>query len=93
MFHCVMQRSKEALKYLVCAVKGLDPDDVEDVILLNTIDYSEFNMKEIILDTRILLKDKSILNIELQMYSQSYWKERSLLYLVYTDGKPHTTAG
>lgn len=81
MFHCVMQRSKTALKHLVCAVKGLNPDDVEDVILLNPIDYSEFTLKEIILDTRILLKDKTTLNIELQMYPQSYWKERSLLYL------------
>ena len=81
MFHCVMQRSKEALKHLVCSVKGLSYEDIEDVILLNPIDYSEFNLKEIILDTRILLRDRSILNIELQMYPQSYWKKRSLLYL------------
>ncbi|MCR5651438.1 MAG: Rpn family recombination-promoting nuclease/putative transposase [Lachnospiraceae bacterium] len=81
MFHCVMQRSKEALKHLVCSLKGLSYEDIEDVFLLNPIDYSEFNLKEIILDTRILLRDQSILNIELQMYPQSYWKKRSLLYL------------
>ena len=81
MFHCAMQRSKTALKALVCAVKGLDPDDVDDVILLNTIDYSEYSDKEIILDTRILLKDSTIMNIELQMYSQTFWKKRSVLYL------------
>ena len=81
MFHCAMQRSNKALKALVCAVKGLNPDDVDDVILLNTIDYSEYSDKEIILDTRILLKDSTVLNIELQMYSQSFWKKRSILYL------------
>ena len=81
MFHCAMQRSNKALKALVCSVKGLDPDDVDDVILLNTIDYSEYSDKEIILDTRILLKDSTVLNIELQMYSQSFWKKRSILYL------------
>ncbi len=72
MFHCVMQRSKEALKHLVCSLKGLSYEDIEDVFLLNPIDYSEFNLQEIILDTRILLRDQSILNIELQMYPQSY---------------------
>ncbi len=81
MFHCVMQHSNEALKHLACSVKGFRYEDVQDVTLLNTIDYGEINPKEIILDTRILLKNNNILNIELQMYTETFWTERSLLYL------------
>jgi len=81
MFHCVMQRSNNALKGLVCALKGLDPSLVKEVTLMNPIDYSEYAQKEIILDVKVLLNSNEILDIELQLYYDKDWEKRSLLYL------------
>ncbi len=81
MFHRAMQGSNNALKGLVCALKGLDPDTVSEVVLTNTIDYSEYAHKEIILDVKVLLNNNEILDIELQLYEDRNWERRSLLYL------------
>ena len=81
MFHRVMQRSNRALKGLVCALKGLDTETVKEVLLTNTIDYSEYTNKEIILDVKVILNDNEIIDIELQLYKDPYWEGRSLLYL------------
>ena len=35
MFHYVMQKSKAALTHLVCALKGIDPRDVKEIIVQN----------------------------------------------------------
>ena len=81
MFHRAMHSSKKALKGLVCALKGLDPDTVKDVELTNPIDYSAFANKEIILDVKVILNSSEILDIELQLYHSNVWERRSLLYL------------
>lgn len=81
MFHRVMHSSKKALKGLICALKGLNPVTVRDVQLMNPIDYAEYRDKEIILDVKVLLENKEILDIELQLYRDKYWEQRSLLYL------------
>lgn len=81
LFHLVMQRSNKALKGLVCALKGLDPDTVKEVLLTNPINYSEYANKEIILDVKVILENNEIIDIELQLYKDLYWEGRSLLYL------------
>ena len=81
MFHLVMSNSKKALKGLVCSLKGLDSDTVKDVELTNTIDYSLYTTKEIILDVMVILNNDEIIDIELQMYRDCNWELRSLLYL------------
>ena len=80
MLHYAMQESKVALKGLVCALKGLDPADVSDVELLNPVNYNELG-KEVVLDVKVTLNNKEILNIELQVYHDTNWIKRSLLYL------------
>ncbi len=81
MFHRVMQSSNVALKHLICSLKGLDPSTVKKVTLMNPIDYSAYNRKEIILDVKVLLNNNEIMDIELQLYYTIEWKLRSLLYL------------
>lgn len=81
MFHRVMQSSNNALKGLVCALKGLEPSTVKEVILMNPIDYSEYAHKEIILDVKVMLNSNEVLDIELQLYYSRDWVQRSLLYL------------
>lgn len=84
MLHYTMQKSKKALKGLVCALKGFDPETVYDVCLMNPIDYGSFGGKEIILDVKVTFNNSNIMDIELQMYYDAYWEQRSVLYLCRT---------
>ncbi|SFU93609.1 Rpn family recombination-promoting nuclease/putative transposase [Butyrivibrio sp. M55] len=80
MFHYVMQQSEKALTGLVCALKGLSPDDVQDIHVENPIDLNSAG-KETIMDIKLTLNSNEILNIELQVYPDKYWISRSILYL------------
>ena len=84
MLHYTMQKSARALKGLICALKGLDPKTVKEVKLMNPIDYGTYNAKEIILDIKVIFNDNEIMDVELQMYHDAYWRQRSLLYLCRT---------
>ena len=81
LFHMVMQKSQKALKGLVCALNGLKPDEVRSVAVMNPIDYGNYMGKEVILDVRIELNHSEIMDVELQLYYDKNWKQRSLLYL------------
>ena len=81
MFHMVMSRSDLALKGLICALQGLEEEDVKSVTLLNPINYDEYLQKEIIVDTLVELNTKEVLNIEVQIERDKEWIKRSLLYL------------
>jgi predicted transposase/invertase (TIGR01784 family) len=80
MFHYVMQNSKNALIGLVCALKGLSPDDVQDILVENPIDLNSAG-KETIMDIKLTLNNNEIMNIELQVYPDKYWISRSIIYL------------
>ncbi|RKM55983.1 Rpn family recombination-promoting nuclease/putative transposase, partial [Butyrivibrio sp. XB500-5] len=80
MFHYVMQRSEKALTGLVCALKGISPSDVKELLVTNPIDLNSTG-KETIMDIKLTLNDNEILNIELQVYPDKYWISRSILYL------------
>ena len=79
-FHYVMQKSKDALLGLVCSLKGLSPAEVRNIIVLNPIDLSNIG-KETVMDLKLILNNNEILNIELQVYTDKYWIQRSILYL------------
>lgn len=81
MFHIVMNKSKEALKGLICALKGLNYDEVKNVTVMNPIDYSDCIGKMIVMDVKVELNNSEIIDIELQLYADEYWEKRSLLYL------------
>ena len=81
MFHIVMNKSKEALKGLICALKGLKYEDVKDVSILNPIDFSDCIGKVIVMDVKVELNNSEIIDVELQLYSDCDWEKRSLLYL------------
>ncbi len=79
-FHYVLQKSKAALKKLVCALKDIDPDDVMKIEVVNPIDLNS-SFKETIMDLKLTLNNNEIINIELQMYEDEFWGPRSILYL------------
>jgi len=80
MFHYVMQKSKAALTHLVCALKGIAPKDVKEIIVQNPIDLNN-DSKETIMDLKLTLNNNEIINIELQLYFDKFWNPRSILYL------------
>lgn len=80
MFHYVMQKSKAALTNLVCALKGINPEDVKEIIVKNPIDLNS-NAKETIMDLKLILNNNEIINIELMLYMDIHWVKRSILYL------------
>lgn len=82
MFHIVMQSNEKVLKGLVCALLHLKPDDVKAATILNPLELSEeIRNKDFILDIKVLLNSKTIINIELQVRAQGFWNDRSLAYL------------
>ncbi len=80
LFHYVMQKSEKALIGLVCALKGLSPDDVKSLVVVNPIDLNTY-AKETVMDLKLVLNSGEILNIELQTYTDKFWISRSVLYL------------
>lgn len=83
LFHVAMQQSTSALTSLVCALKGIDPAQVKSIHVENPIDIS-IAQKETIMDIKLTLNNNEIINIELQLYFDKYWKNRSILYLCRT---------
>ena len=82
MFHSVMTQNGNVLKGLVCALLRLKPDRVHSITILNPYELgSDIRDKNFILDIKILLNDRKVINIELQVRSQRYWNDRSLIYL------------
>ncbi len=85
MFRAVMQKNKNVLKHLICAITDMDPDTVTELDICNPIELgTEAGSKTCILDIKVLLNNNQYVNIEMQIVKQSYWKERSLTYLCRT---------
>ena len=85
MFRAVMQKNKNVLKHLICALLDLSADMVKDLVIQNPIELGkEIDSKTCILDIKVLLNDNQYINIEMQVSKQEYWKERSLTYLCRT---------
>lgn len=80
LFHIVMQQSTSALIGLVCALKGIDSSTVKSIHVENPIKINALQ-KETEMDLKLTFNNNDIINIELQMYFDKYWKNRSILYL------------
>ena len=81
MFHAVLQKNEEVLRNLLATLLEIDETDIVSCRIENPIELGrEIKGKECILDAKIILNDTRIINIELQVYKQTYWVNRSLLY-------------
>ena len=81
MFHAVLQKNEEVLRNLLATLLEMYEADIVDCHLENPIELGkEIEGKECILDVKLTLNNAKIINIELQVYKQTYWVERSLLY-------------
>lgn len=81
MFRAVMQIDKEALSHLVATLMGIDTEEVISCDIENPIVLGEnIEGKEGILDILLMLNNNRRINIELQMYYDMDWTDRSLFY-------------
>ncbi len=81
MFHAVLQKNEEVLRNLLATLLEMDEAAIVSCHIENPIELGkEIEGKECILDVKLTLNHAKIINIELQVYKQTYWVERSLLY-------------
>ena len=81
MFHAVLQKNEEVLRNLLATLLEIDEAEIESCHIENPIELGkEIEGKECILDVKLTLNNDKVINIELQLYKQTYWINRSLLY-------------
>lgn len=81
MFRAVMQKNKNILKHLICALLSIPVECITDL----AIELGKaIDTKTCILDIKLLLNNSQYINIEMQVSKQDYWTERSLTYLCRT---------
>ncbi|MBD5527140.1 MAG: Rpn family recombination-promoting nuclease/putative transposase [Lachnospiraceae bacterium] len=104
LFKALLQKNKKVLKHLVCSLLHLQPENVKSVELKNPIILGEsitgdLDGKIFALDINVLLDNRILINLEMQVVNHMNWPERSLTYLCrnfdqlsrgqdYTDIKP-----
>lgn len=82
LFKVLMQSSKNVLKGIVCSYLDLAPETIKSIDISNPISLKEdIAAKEMILDIKAILNDKTIINLEMQVINFNDWTERSLSYL------------
>ena len=82
LFKVLMQSSKNVLKGIVCSYLDLAPETIKSIDISNPISLKEdIAAKEMILDIKAILNDKTIINLEMQVVNYQDWPERSLSYL------------
>ena len=81
MIHYVTQNSQYTLKHLISSLKEIKYNDIKDIQIMNPSDFTEYDEKKSTLDLKVKLNNGEIINVELQMYFDAYWINRSLLYL------------
>ena len=80
-FKELMQNPK-VRKGFISALLNLSPDEVEDTVLLPTLlPRDSADDKQGIMDVRVLLKNGTQMNMEMQVKYFEYWDERALFYL------------
>ncbi len=82
MFRAVLQENEIVLKGLISSLLHLPSGAIQSTTILNPIELGKaFNDKTFVLDVKVLLNDKSIINLEMQVANQDFWPNRSLSYL------------
>ena len=81
LFRAVFQARPKALEGLCRSVLHLSKEDIISVTLQNPIELGEeIDSKEFILDLAILINQTRFLNLEMQVYHDPNWIDRSVSY-------------
>jgi predicted transposase/invertase (TIGR01784 family) len=82
MFKIVLESNTEILKSLICALLHLQTADIVSIEVRNPITPGKsVGDKGFILDIKVLLNNKIVINLEMQLKNLGNWIDRSLDYL------------
>lgn len=85
LFKVVLQSDKAILHSLLCSLLFLEKDEIVSARITNPIIPGEsVDMKTVMLDIKLILNDRSVVNLEMQNLDKGDWPERSLVYLCRT---------
>ena len=85
LFKVVLQSDKAILHSLLCSLLFLEEDEIVSARITNPIIPGEsVDMKTVMLDIKLILNDRSVVNLEMQNLDKGDWPERSLVYLCRT---------
>lgn len=75
-------RNKKALKGLLAALLHMEPTDITEIRFIDTHLEGEYpDEHEGILDIQLILNGNRKINVEMQILTFTYWRERTLFYL------------
>lgn len=81
LFRAVFQERPKALEGLCRVVLGLNENDIVSVTLKNPIELGKtLDEKDFILDLAVVVNNSLFLNLEMQMYYDKFWTDRSVSY-------------
>lgn len=82
MFRAVLQSNNKVLRGLICSLLHLTEKEVVSVEITNPIILGEsVKSKEFRLDIIVLLNNRTIINLEMQVANRLNWQNRSVVYL------------
>lgn len=82
MFRAVLQSSNKVLRGLICSLLHLSEAEVSSVKITNPIILGEAVVdKEFRLDINIVLNNRILINLEMQIANKLNWQNRSVMYL------------
>lgn len=82
LFKAVMEADENILRALLCSLLELKEDEIISVRITNPIiQGSKADEKTTMLDIKVLLNNRKIINLEMQNIDRHDWPERSLIYL------------
>ncbi len=82
MFHVVFQENMHALKGLISSVLHIPEKSITSIQVQNPIEPGKsIDDKTFILDLKVIINNKRIINLELQINNERNWPDRSLGYL------------
>ena len=82
MFHVVFQENMHALKGLISSVLHIREKSITKIQVQNPIEPGKsIDDKTFILDLKVIINNKQIINLELQITNEHNWPDRSLGYL------------
>lgn len=82
MFRAVLQSNNKVLKGLICSLLHFSEEEIFSVEITNPIILGEaVKKKEFRLDINVILNNRTLLNLEMQIANRLNWKNRSVMYL------------
>ena len=82
LFRALLQQNNNVLKGLISSLLHLPLEEIVSVEITNPIELGKsIDDKTFLLDSKVLLNNNTVINLEMQVINEHNWPERSLSYL------------